>query len=182
MILDLRIRLALVIGGVIIAVVALAGSSWGSLALDYERVLTVLGALLAGLGVAGGPSKGAAVVLLMASALTTGGCGARCVTERNVVNALGAGIAASSAVVPENAASVREALGHASAVTGLGRAAVDACELLRDGAGWQAWVELALEAAVGLAAHFGGAADSLPSEPPDELGVAIRALELELER
>ena len=65
---DWRVRLGLVIGGAVIVAVAIAGASWG--ALDSELVddaLKMVGALLAGLGIASGKGRGVAALILAAS-------------------------------------------------------------------------------------------------------------------
>ena len=180
--LDWRIRLALVVVGGAIAIAAIAGASWGGLDEDaVTAALAVVGSLLAGLGIAGGPSAsaGASTVLLLV-ALAGSAC-APCVAEQAVVSALDVGLsAADEAVGDASTEEYRDAMSYANGAVLLGRAAVEACELARDGAGWQAWVGLALEAAMGVASHFGGAADGdIPSEPPDGLTSAIAMLRSE---
>ena len=72
----------------------------------------------------------------------------------------------------------QEALNIAGGVASLGAAAVNACELLREGGGWQQWVGLALEAVRGVGALFTGAADeTAPAPAPGELERAIELLE-----
>lgn len=179
MVLDWRIRLALVVGGVVLVGLAIAGDAWGDLDLEVAMsALTALGALLAGVGIAGGRGGAAAVVLV--AALGASGCGAACQTERTVVDALGAGITAADGVVGDQGG---EEYDLARTITlgahQLGVAAVDACELVRDGAGWQAWVSLALEAAMSLAATIDGAGPDISGPVPLELATAIELLEIE---
>lgn len=179
MVLDWRLRFALIVGGVVLVGVTLAGAAWGDLDLEAAmQALTALGALLAGVGIAGG--RGAAAVVLVA-AIGASGCGAACQTERTVVDALGAGITAADGVVGDQGG---EEYDLARTITlgahQLGDAAVDACELVRDGAGWQAWVSLALEAAMSLAATIDGAGPADVAGPvPTELATAIELLEIE---
>ena len=115
------------------------------------------------------------------------GCGAApCATERSVVSALDLGVSVADHQLADSGASGwEEASRYSHGAVELGRAAVDGCELLRDGAGWEAWVTMALEAAGSLAAIFGGAdpdAEAAPAEPPTELSEAIRLLEAEESR
>ena len=125
------------------------------------------------------------LTLWILSTLT--GCGAApCTTERSVVSALDIGVAVADRQLADSGASGWEdASRYSHGAVELGRAAVDGCEILRDGAGWQAWVTMALEAAESLAAIFGGAdsdAEAAPAEPPPELSEAIRLLEAEESR
>jgi len=181
MVLDWRLRLALIVGGVVLVCVTLAGAAWGDLDLETAmQSLTALGALLAGVGIAGGKG-GAAAALVIVAVSGLGGCGAACQTERTVVDALGAGITAADGVVGEQGG---EEYDLARTITlgahQLGEAAVDACELLRDGVGWQAWVSLALEATMSLAATIDGAGPADIAGPvPLELTTAIELLEIE---
>lgn len=63
---DWRIRLGLVIGGVVIVGVALAGAAWGALDSDLvQQALALIGGLLGGLGIAGGRGRGAGVMALL---------------------------------------------------------------------------------------------------------------------
>ena len=110
------------------------------------------------------------------------GCGAGpCETAAGVVSALDVGAEAADDLIGEDAgesADLAMLLTHGAVE--LGRAAVDACTLARDSAGWQAWVGLALEAAGGLAAMFGSAGpEDMAAEPPPELRAAIVLLEAE---
>lgn len=186
--LDWRIRLALVIGGVVVVAVALAGAAWGSLdgPLVHEA-LTVVGGILAGLGLAGGPSRGAGAALLIlalsaplaacASWQEPGPAGA-CETETAVVDGLEA---ARGAVAPLIPADVIVDLDHSLEA---GRALVATCEAARDRAAWQGWVGPALSLAqsiAGIISHHAGSKSkgvaSAPSVP--SLDRAILLLEAE---
>jgi hypothetical protein len=126
-----------------------------------------------------GNEMAAAVVLAFAS--LGSGCG-RCVVERGVVDALGAGIAAAETSLGDDVdEDARLALRTARGVTIVGDSAVGACERLRDGEelGWQTWVGLALEATTGLVEVITGAGDSPADEVPPELVHAIEVLEAE---
>lgn len=185
--LDLGFRLALVVGGVIVIAVALAGAAWG--ALDnglVQQVVTIAGGLLAGLGLAGGPSKGAgAAGLLLAFALVAGGCNgqhptaADCTVEGRVVEGLGQGIDAAARIAGDRGGErFDEAIRYARGAQLLGQFAVGACRNLRDGAGWQVWVGTALEAAGAVASFFGAAGpEDLPDAPPPALTSAITQLQ-----
>lgn len=181
-------RIVLIISAVVLVLGLAAMAVWSGSELDLVEVLGAVGPLiagvLAGLGIAGG--RGSAAVMLLAVALGTSACaGAQrpdaCETERVIVDSLGAGLHAADMVVGDRGG---EHYGRARVATlgalELGDAAVDACELLRDGAGWQAWVALALEAAGSLAAAIDGAGPADTAEPvPPELERAIELLEAE---
>ena len=65
--LDWRVRLGLIVGGAVVVAVAIAGAAWG--ALDSEIVddaLKMAGTFLAGLGIASGKGRAAAVLLFAA--------------------------------------------------------------------------------------------------------------------
>lgn len=182
---------AVVCGTVVVVAVAAAATISGAEVSPSEMIsaaLGGLGALLAGLGAAAGPSprSGAGAILLAAGLAVSGCSGAQishseaCEIQGGVVSAVSAGVDAAAGLAPEGQWS--EELGYASAVVDLGRAATRGCELHRAGAGWQQWVGLALEATAAVAARFGGAADEgVPAEPPAELLDARAALECELE-
>ena len=182
--LSMPVRLTLIICGTVIIVAVLVISWLSGATLDpgaiLEHIGTVIGALIAGLGLAGGPSPraGAAAVLLLA--LTAQGCAA-CRAERAVVSALDAGVAAARAAAePEPQEDLDTALDIAQAGVAAGEVLVSACETARDDGSWQAWVLEALERARAVAAFFGGAGErSLPTEPPPELERAITMLEQE---
>lgn len=184
MILDWRVRLGLVITGGVLVGLALAGAAWGRLDLGAAmQALTGFGALLAGVGLAGGKGPG---VLLFALALSTAACGGiqrpgACATERVIVDALGAGLGAADAMVGDRGGENYDIARTATlGAHQLGDVAVDACELLRDGAGWQAWVALALEAAGSLAAAIDGhGPEQIEGPVPEELRRAITLLEAE---
>ena len=113
------------------------------------------------------------------SLLCSSGCG-RCVAERGIVDALSAGIGAVDQSVGDSQDDdARLALDASRGAVLLGDAAVDSCEMLRDGRadGWESWVGLALEAAYGLVQIFtsAGPADDFGEVPP-ELLRAIDAL------
>ena len=183
---DWRVRLGLgIIGGSLIAL-AIAASAWGDLDQSIvASVLTVAGGLLAGVAAAGGPSPPVVPLLLLAALAGSGatGCGA-CVAERGVVSAVEAGLtAADSTVGDEGGEEWTRALDVARGAADLGAAAVDGCELARDGAGWAAWVGLALEVVVDLVERFGGAAEGeLPATAPPSLLAAREALAAEVAR
>ena len=179
MVLDWRIRLALVIGGVLVIGLAIAGDAWGDLDLgSWHPLLVGIGSLLVGIGGAGG--RGAAAAgLLLAVSWGLSGCGAACQTERTVVDALGEGLEAADTIAGDQGGEEYErASYYAHGAHALGAAAVDACELVRDGAGWQAWVGLALEAARAVAGLIDGAGPADVTQPvPAELTHAIGLLE-----
>jgi hypothetical protein len=118
------------------------------------------------------------------AALLSAGCG-RCVLERGIVDALGAGITAAETSIGDDVdEDARLALRTARGVTIVGDSAVDACELLRDGEelGWQTWVGLALEATTGLVEVITGASDPRADAVPPELAHAVEVLETEAYR
>jgi hypothetical protein len=190
---DWRVRLGLGLGGIGLIAMAIAACAWGDL--DHSAlasVLTVAGGLLAGVAAAGGPSPPAGptpptiLPLLLVAALAGAGgsgCGA-CVAERGVVSAVEAGLtAADSTVGDEGGEEWARALSVARGAADLGAAAVDGCELQRDGAGWAAWVQLALEVVVDLVERFGGAAEGeMPATAPPDLLAAREALAAEVAR
>ena len=187
MILEKSTRLALIICGTI-WILGLAGFTVISgTKLDLEELLTAsfthVGALLVGLGWAGGPSKktGALVLSLLFVGLASSGCG-RCVTERAVVDALGAGVGAAGVALANESddEDIALALATSRGAVLLGDAAVDGCEHLRDGGqadGWQTWVGLGLEAAMGLVQIFTGASGGVVEDVPPELTRAVELLE-----
>jgi hypothetical protein len=148
-------------------------------------IVTAISGFLAGAAAqrppspSGGAGGGVGVVLLLA-ALGSQAC-APCLAESAVVSALDAGVtAADDAVGDAGGEDFDTAIDISRGAVALGRAAVEGCGLLRDGAGWEQWVGLALETAVGLAAHFGAAAEGdIPATPPEELTAAITALRAE---
>lgn len=176
----------------IVLICAVALLVGGFLALDaltdfdpgpYLQLATIgLGCFGVGVATASGPvARGGGGAVLLMLALSSQAC-APCVAEQAVVSALDVGLtAADEAVGDDGGDDWDQALSIARGTSLLGAAAVEACELARDGAGWQAWVGLALEAAVGVAAHFGGAGDPAPSTPPAELTAAISALTAEIQ-
>jgi hypothetical protein len=67
MVFDWRVRLGLIVGGAVVVAVAIAGAAWGGL--DSALVgdlLKMVGSFVAGLGIAGGKGRAAAVLLLVA--------------------------------------------------------------------------------------------------------------------
>lgn len=112
------------------------------------------------------------------------GCGAACQTERAVVDALGVGMTAADVAVGDDASPEYERASMiAHGAQQLGSAAVDACELLRDGAGWKVWVESALESAFWVAGLIDGATpEDIDGPVPIELLRAIAMLEYEATR
>jgi len=205
--LDWRVRLGVALLGAV-ALAGAAWGDLGSDTVGM--VLGIVGGLLGGVGLAGGgtsarqaprpPSDDAvtpietplprprggdgplALLLALALGASLTACGAApCQTERGIVSALDAGAQAAEAAIPDDAGDdVDLALQLTRGAVLLGQAAVDGCDLARDGAGWQAWVGLALEAAGGLAAMFGGAGpERLPAEPPPALAGAVLLLEAE---
>ena len=132
------------------------------------------------------PKRGAGVsaAMVLAFASFGSGCG-RCVLERGIVDALGAGIAAAETSIGDDVdEDARLALRSARGVTIVGDSAVGACERLRDGEelGWQTWVGLALEATTGLVEVITGASDSRAEAVPPELAHAVEVLETEAYR
>lgn len=124
------------------------------------------------------------VVLVALIAFCTSGCGAACQTERAVVDALGTGIQAADIAVGDlGGGNYERASLIAKGTQALGAAAVDACELARDSAGWQVWVEFALETTSWLVAFIDGAGPADVRVPvPIELRRAIAMLEHEASR
>ncbi len=104
-----------------------------------------------------------------------------CQVEGVVVASLAAGLDASEGVVGEQGGEEWETtLTAARGALLLGSEAIRACELARDGAGWQQWVALALETAGAVAAFIDGAGPADLAEPvPTELERAIELLERE---
>lgn len=114
--------------------------------------LTLLGAAVAGIEVkrwlngGGGSSTavGGAVLLMFASAIS--GCaGHPCLAERSTVAALGVAVELAEGAIPEGVDGRDEALDAARAAVQLGAGAVDGCEVLRDNAGWRAWLAIAVD-------------------------------------
>ncbi len=129
-------------------------------------------------------SSGLLGFAFVALALSVTACpGAACQTEQTIVSALSAGVnVASEAIGDAPDEDVALALRLSQGAVLLGQAAVFGCGLVRDGEGWQAWVGLALEAAVGVVSFFGGAGpEDLPADPPIELTAAIELLEAEID-
>jgi len=126
--------------------------------------------------------KGSIIIIAIAVAIAGAGCGAQCQTEQALVNAVSVGVDSADAAIGDEA---DDAISVARGITELGQAAVGACELVRDGAGWQQWVNLALEAIAGVAGAFGPLVADDPSavrEAPPELVEAQRLLESEAGR
>lgn len=119
-------------------------------------------------------------LMVLFLALSSASCG-RCVAERGIVDALSAGIGAVDQSVGDTQDDdARLALDASRGAVLLGEAAVDSCEMLRNGSadGWESWVGLALEAAYGLVGIFTSAGPepmSSPGEIPPEL---LRAVDL----
>lgn len=116
------------------------------------------------------------MTVLLISAFTLLGCGT-CALERGIHSVVDAGVEAAEREVPEEG---RDEMEIARGITDVAGAAVQACELLRDGAGWQQLVTLMLEATTGAIAQFTGAADEEAGDPPPELLEAHAALEAEV--
>jgi len=125
-----------------------------------------------------------AVIALAIGSVFLSGCG-RCIAERGVVDALGAGLAAAeSSIGGDLDEDAQLALRTARGVTIVGDVAVGACERLRDDEeiGWQTWVGLALEATTGLVELITGAGDFRAEAVPPELAHAVELLEAEAYR
>ena len=168
----------------VVLAIAILGMLYFSGKMSVEAsiaVLVAVGALFGLRKVDGDITTKAGAVLLMMMGIAATGCGAACQTERTVVDALGAGIVAADVVVGDQGGEDYDTASMiAIGAHELGKAAVDACELLRDGEGWQSWVALALEAARGVAAMIDGAGPADVREPvPQELAHAIELLEAE---
>ena len=127
--------------------------------------------------------------ILAIAAIIMPGC-APCLAERAVVSALDVAVDASEDAVGDQGSDGWDiALDVARLSVIAGEAGVEACELVRDGAEWQAFVRLALERFGALAAYFGASrldgASLVPStptrEPPAELIEAVEALQAEVE-
>jgi len=175
-------RITLTVCGTVLAVAVIGAAVYSGSDIDTTALIgSIVGAVAAGLGIAGGPSRGAGAVVLLA-ALGLSACGAPCVAERAVVSALDVGVeAAGQSVGDQGGEDWDTTLDISRGAVMLGHAAVDACELAQDSTGWQAWVGLALETAVGLSSFFGSAGDdSIPAHAPDELDAAILTLRGEL--
>jgi hypothetical protein len=200
-------RIAAIVCGTCMVLGVIAGAVVSGATIDVESVLgglgALVGALLGGLGAAAGPSPaprdgtqrprhrgGGAVCLALAAAFGASACsGAQlshseaCATQRAVVDALDAGVAAAAEAPGTDGEQWAEALRYSGGVVDLGRAATRGCELHRGSAGWAEWVGLALETTVALAARFGGAGPGdAPHEPPAELVRARAVLEAETRR
>lgn len=133
------------------------------------------------------------MLLVALAGVSAQGCGVSpaCQVERTIVSALDAGVEASAeAVGPDGGEEWHAALAISRGATELGRAAVGACELARNEAGWQSWVGLGLEIALGLVGIIAGHGDNLGAdgsvenqvEVPPELAQAIELLEGEERR
>jgi hypothetical protein len=128
----------------------------------------------------GGASMISGGALVIAAALLMG-CGAACQTERSIVDATELGIAATDAMVGDRGGEDYERVSLiAHGAHQLGSAAVDACELARDGAGWQVWVEFTLESLTWMYRFIIGAGPAdIGDPPPIELLRAMAMLEHE---
>ena len=180
--LSVPLRMTLTICGTVMAVAAMTFAYLGGTDIPVgtivAAVVALLGSLAAGLGIAGGPSPRGGIGAGLLALVFFAGC-APCVAEQAIVSAVDVGLdAAESSVGDAGGEDWERSLGIARGASLLGIAAVDACELVRDSAGWQAWVGLALETAGAVAAHFGAADDpGRPQDPPDELVSALSMLE-----
>lgn len=94
-----------------------------------------------------------------------------CPVLQQTASAVTAGVDAADRLLPPDA---DDDLAISHGVAELGEAAADQCV---DGAGWQQWVRLALEATGGLVQLFTGAADDEAPDPPQELLDAQRLLQ-----
>lgn len=176
---------ALTVGGALVVTTAAGGSWWWAALIGVFGVVGSKGLLDLVRALVHGNRLPPIVPGLLVLVFLMSGCGAGpCHVERSVVNALDAGVSVADAQLRDSGASGWEdASRYSRAAVELGRAAVQSCALLRDSAGWQSWVMLALEAAGSLAAFFGGAddagAEAAPAVPPSELLHAIQLLEAE---
>ena len=176
-----KTRIVLIICATVVAVALLVVALLSGTAIDLEAIVGAVmsGAvgLLAGLGLRPKPP----VALLALLVVGSSAC-APCVAEQAVVSAFDVGISAAGETVGDDGGEEwNQALGIAELALIAGRAGVGACEMVRDGADWQEWVGEALEAAMAVAAHFGGAGPGdVPETPPSELTEAITALQGEI--
>lgn len=100
-----KVRLGMVIGGAVIVAVALAGAAWGALDPGIVRdALTLIGGLLGGLGIAGGPGRVAAAVLLFAVLpwLPSCGAGAQVDVERCTATVLRCAVEVAADCIPQD--------------------------------------------------------------------------------
>lgn len=180
--------IGLVVLAIVLCLLIHLGSEGG---ITVEQALLVCGGVAAIFGIkyrrnGNGTGTTAAGALLLCITALTGCAGYRppdnaCETENLVVASLAAGLDAAESVVGDRGGEEWETTFTAARGTLLlGTEAIRACELARDGAGWQQWVGLALEAALSVAAFINGAgpADVVGTVPP-ELERAIDLLELE---
>ncbi|MCP3884175.1 MAG: hypothetical protein GY700_01625 [Propionibacteriaceae bacterium] len=131
------------------------------------QMMTVYGACLAV----------ALVILALAS-----GCGAACQTESRIVDALGTGIDAADEMVGDRGGEEYDRASRiAHGVQGLGRAAVGACETLRDGRdSWRLWLLNASQAAIAIMGIIEGASADIEGDAPIELRRALAMIDWSL--
>jgi len=126
--------------------------------------------------------KSSLVNILIFFAIVPGaGCAAfqnqHCRIEKQIVNSLGIGLAVTDATVGDNNNEhYNEAMTAARGVQTLGRQAVRACELVRDGAAWQQWVLLAIETVGAVVGVIEGANEENEVTAPAELHKALENL------
>ena len=109
------------------------------------------------------------------------GCGAfqnqPCGIEKQLVNSVGVGLTATETAIGENGNEhYNTAMTAARGVQLLGRQAVRACELARDGAAWQQWVMLALETVGAVVGVIEGASGEIAVPAAPELHRAMEVL------
>jgi len=183
-------RVTAIICGTVFAVGILIVSLLSGVEIDPTDVLSAvfagLGALLAGIGIAAGPSKRGpgTFMILFFLFLSNSSCAAMqrgtsnpCDIQNNIVSALGVGVASVEVLPGTDSEEWNDALKYANGVVQLGHAAIRGCELMRNGAGWQQWIALALETTMSIMARFGAAGPAdLPPTAPLELERAFLLL------
>jgi hypothetical protein len=184
---NLWISLAPYIGAVILDIALCGLLVISGRELTVEAIVAVtgcVGALLffKKMGGGSGPTIAAGGMLVLVSALLMG-CGAACTTERQIVDALDVGITAADEVVGQRGGEEYETASWITrGAVAIGRAAVGACETLRDGSGWTLWLLQAVEAAYSVVEIIDGANADIEEDTPIELLRAIGRIEYELSR
>jgi len=120
-------------------------------------------------------------ISLFLFAIIATGCAAfqnhHCKIEKQLLNAVGIGLAATDAAIGQTGGDEYEtAMKAARGVQLLGREAIRACELARDGAAWHQWVMLALETVGAVVGIIEGANEEISGPAPPELHNAIERL------
>lgn len=100
-----------------------------------------------------------------------------CKIEKQLIDTVGVGLTATTAAIGDNGGEQYEsAMKAARGVLILGREAIRACELARDGAAWQQWVMLALETVGAVVGIIEGASEEINVQAPVALHDAMERL------